>query len=313
MKKKLIVLLGVFALVSCSDEVLQDMVQNEEQEFDVNVKTIQPGFYESPYTGDITDSYHINFEFHIYAPIDVIKITPYVGLIYARDHQALLQNPHGGCLLPWTVPCVICNVSPTPPTHYLNYLADPSEVGVVGTLSPLVINHGSTIVNHCNASIPIFNSALTNCPNVPFIFDFGVPLNPTLANPNGPLLGSGESTLISENSKIYFIEYEFDLFGQTFKGLLRHQLGDDSLRLGAYDAYGWTEYTHFNFLNKIGYNNYDEVRVLVNSETEELALAQHDNAITPLNSELVVVDPSSGTEYILRFRNEADRIVIEFI
>ena len=289
MKKSIIALMSIFALVSCSEDSYEAKDNSTPNpSFENTVKTTQQNLglygYYSPYTGSVATGfnspYNLNFEFDIQAPVDRVQITPYVGVIYRRQHELQLEKGNS--------------------TYIPNFLQYAPAVNAIETLTPLSIPHGFTLIKEWTAAIPVFPGG--SCPTVPFIFDYGLPST-------GYITVANESTILAENSKIYLIEYKFDLFGQTYTGMLRHQLGDDTMRLSDYTSNGWSFVSDFPKLNS---SPYDEVVVVSSNVSGEMALAQRNTATNPLNSELTVTDPGTGTDYTLRFRNEANRIVIEF-
>lgn len=292
MKKSIIALMSIFALSSCSEDSYETKDSSSPNpSFENTVKTNQPNLgangYYSPYTGSPTlgfqSPYNLNFEFDIQAPIDRVEITPYLGIIYKQMHD--LQVQLGG-------------PSPLIPNFHQYF----PNLTAIETLAPLSIPNGFTLIKDCAAAIPVFPGG--SCPTVPFIFDYGFPGTYI----NGPF-EPNESTVLAENSKIYLIEYKFEFNGQKYSGMLRHQLGDDTMRLSDYTSNNWQYVSAFPKLNS---SPYDEVVVVASNQTGELALAQRDTATNPLNSEITVTDPGTGIDYTLRFRNEANRIVIEF-
>jgi len=291
--------MGLFALVACSEDVYQEA--DKMSETGAVVENGSGGIqafgsssaisYQSPY--DQNPNYQIPFHFVIQAPVDRLEITPYLGPKESgvQESMVLAAGMNGPCL---TFP----NCYP----HLLEYLP---YVSSFGTLFPLSLAQGYTIIQDCNAGNPVFpNPACTGVPQL-FNYDYNNTYNNSIP--------ANEFTVLAEETKIYYIHYRFILFGKVHEGYLRHQLGNDSMRLSDYVNTGeWEEYSPFPQLNNMG--NYGAVVVKnISDGSNELALAQKDDATDILNSEITVTDPATNISYTLRFRNEANRIVIEFI
>lgn len=276
MKKSIIALMSIFALVSCSEDSYEAKDNSTPNpSFENTVKTVQSSLgingYYSPYDGNmgIQVPYRMPFEFDIQAPVSAVQITPHVGYAYKNLHLAQQVNP----------------------SNWPNFQQYAPDVNAIEVSVPFTLTPGLTVIKDCSAAIPLS----MGCPQVPFPFSFNAVGN--------------EYTLLAENSKIYYIDYKFDLGGQTFSGSLKHQLGDDTMRLNDYTSNSWTYVSDFPKLNS---SPYDEVVVVSSNATGEMALAQRNTTTNPLNSEVTVTDPGTGIDYTLRFRNELNRIVIEF-
>lgn len=200
-----------------------------------------------------------------------------------------------------------CGVFPSLVNCYPNLMSYQPSVNALETLKPLILSNGYTIIQDCNAANPIIPNP--SCTMVPQLFDYNY-----FASMSNNTIPGTEFTVLAEQCKIYYIHYKFDLFGQTHEGYLRHQLGNDSMKLNDYLNTGeWEEFSDFPKLNSLGNYGVIVLKNIHREGYEELALAQREDATEVLDSEITVVDPIGGASYTLRFRNESNKIVIEFI
>lgn len=302
MKKSIIALMGLFTLVACSEDAYQNAdkgiqtgnVDNGYGSNNTTFGTAPTTVYESPYTNN--NNYYIPFHFDIQAPVDRITITPFLGPKTAMIHNSIINNQFG---------CINAPISF--PNCYPNLTQYSPSVNAFGTIFPLNFSQGYTIIQDCNSSIPVYPNPACSA-TVPQLFDYDY------INTHNNSIPTPEFTMLAEQCKIYYIHYKFSLFGQTHEGYLRHQVGNDNMRLTDYLNTGeWEEFSDFPQLNNMGSYGAVVLKNISGEGFEELVLAQKDDAIDILNSEITVTDPATSQSYTLRFRNEANRIVIEFI
>lgn len=300
MKKITTILIGLFLFTACSNETnyYDKLPQNEDNTGGNTTFSFDPDIgYESPFNivGATGLNYHKPVIFDMNMPVDHIEITPYLGSMYGAYHEDWVNNG----MFP----------------HFIAYGAD---VTALPTDTPLYIKNGYTVYQDCygqfstNPNLLIPTPTFTPCATMPFIFDYGYPTYPNLS--------PGETTVLGEMCKIYFIKYEIVINGQYFEGFLRHQLGNDSLTsddltgvTGISNA--WTYFSDFPIVynGTISGANFDKMQVLRNNKTDELVLIQEAGYTTLMPSEEVIVDPTSGIAYTIRFRHEIDKIIIEMM
>lgn len=266
--------MGLFTLIACSEDVYQD-ADKESGKGTVNNGSggdKMPMTFSPNYSSPFLYGTSANYG----TQMTYKNTTPFTVILTAFAGPINKQSQEGGV-----------QFYPGFGTAFPDVTAVPSKIFTLNS-GQVFTNIGCGTVLHCTTN--------GSCVSSPQIYDFG----------------SFNSTVVSENSKIHYFQYEIlDREGRPFaSGLIKQRFLDDNDDYVIVESNepGWLFYSKFDPL----YSAFGSV-VMFHEETGEFCLSHEPGTTNILPSSVSVSDPYSSTTYNLSFYTTASEVVLEFL